>query len=158
MHYITSGILTTWYIRVHTLMYTVHGLMSNAIVRTMYTYGTSAHVQNSKCNTRIYMVYTCPSIYRAYKCMYMVYTCMYMYIEPCTTLRMYIHVYTMYIHVYTSHVQIWRVCQGIYSDVPCADRYIHFLKMYRLLAAEYIHRCTILISAFFVLPGWLAGL
>ena len=53
-----SGILTTWYIRVHTFMYTVHGLMSNAIVRTMYTYGTSAHVQNLKCTyTHIHGIY-----------------------------------------------------------------------------------------------------
>ena len=57
-------------------------------------------------HTRIYMVYTCLSIYSAYKCMCMVYMCMYMYIQPCSNLQMYIHVYTMYIHLYTSHVQI----------------------------------------------------
>ena len=77
-----------------------------------HVHGTCPHV---KCYCTYYvhpwyisMVYKClSSIYSAYKCMYMVYTCMNMYIvQPCTTLQMYIHVYTMYIHLYTSHVQI----------------------------------------------------
>ena len=105
-----------------------------------------------------------------------------MYIHVYTFPEVYIHVYTLYMHALYIRVCTWyiRECTRIYSharvleciymyipciytyihprsrfegsvkvytaDVPCTDRYIHISQMYILQ----------LVSAFFVLPGWLA--
>ena len=62
--------------------------------------------------------------------------CIYMYIHPMSRFVGSVNVYTLMYHVQTgTHI---------------------LLQMYRLLLSEYIHRCTIMVSAFFVLPGWQA--